>query len=157
MGRKSTKENKNIYQLARDELEMTRSTVEDKTNGLISASRLEKLENGLLQIQPSDVMTMAELYDKPELCNYYCTKECEIGKKFVPIVETIHDLPQITLEILASLNAIDKEKDNLIDISADGEISDNEKESFIKFYEHLKELSFAIEALKLWTEKNMNI
>lgn len=41
MGKKSIKENKNIYQQIRDELGMTRAAVEDATGGLISANKIE--------------------------------------------------------------------------------------------------------------------
>lgn len=62
MGKKSIKENKNIYQQARDDLGMTRAAVEDATEGILSASRIEKIENGSLNAHPEDVIQMAEVY-----------------------------------------------------------------------------------------------
>ncbi len=155
MGKKSTKENKNIYQQAREESDMTRAAVEDATEGLLSASRVEKLENGSLKAHPEDVILMAEAYNKPELCNYYCTKECQIGEKYVPAIETVHDLPQITLELLSNLNTLNRDKERLIDITADGHISADERDDFELFKQHLSEMSLAIEALKLWAEKEI--
>ena len=64
MGRKSTKENKNIYQQIRDELNMTRSDVSDKTDGVLSESRLEKIENGNMNARPEDVIMMADIIDR---------------------------------------------------------------------------------------------
>lgn len=155
MGRRSIKENKNIYQEARDALDLSRTAVEDATNGVLSASRIEKIEKGTLNAHPEDVILMAEVYNKPELCNYFCTKECQIGEKYVPEVETVHDLPQITMELLSDLNALNRDKERIIDITADGKIAEDEREDFEVFRKHLDEMSLAIEALKLWVEKKI--
>jgi transcriptional regulator with XRE-family HTH domain len=157
MGKKSIKENKNIYQQIRDELGMTRAAVEDATGGLISANKIEKIESGNANVYPEDVVLMADAYNSPELCNYYCTQECQIGKRYVPKVESIHDLPQITMELLSSLNSLNRDKDKIIDIAADGKISGEEASDFKVFKQHLSEMSLAIEALKLWADKeNIN-
>ncbi len=153
MGRKSIKENKSYYQLVREERNITRAYVENKSNGSLSASRLEKLENESLNVQPADVIIMADLYETPELCNHYCTTECPIGKMYVPSVDTIHDLPQITVELLSKLNALNREKDRMIDIAADGAIGDDEIEDFNLFCQHLEDMKLAIETLRLWADK----
>lgn len=155
MGKKSIKENKNIYQQTRDDLNMTRSMVADATNGILSESRIEKLESGALNARPEDVLLMAEVYKRPELCNYFCTKECAIGKRYVPEVETIHDLPQIAMELLSNLNALNRDKERLIDITADGKITDDERRDFEEFKKHIHEMSLAIETLKLWADKEL--
>ena len=98
---------------------------------------------------------MADIYNKPELCNYYCTNECQIGRKYVPEVTTVHNLPQITMTLLSSLNTLNRERDRIIDITADGKIEEDEREDFEKFQQHLSEMSLAIEALKLWANKKI--
>lgn len=65
---------------------------------------------------------MAKKYKCPNLCNYYCANQCPIGREYVPEVK-IRDLSQIVLEMLASLNAMNKRKDRLIEITADGAIT----------------------------------
>lgn len=156
MGKKSTKENKNIYQQAREDVGMTRADVEDATGGVLSASIVEKIESGKKAADPEDVIRMAEIYRKPELCNYFCTRECPIGRKYVPEVETIHDLPQITMELLSNLNALNRDKDRIIDIAADGQITVDEREDFEAFRAHLSEMSLAIETLKLWVDRELS-
>jgi transcriptional regulator with XRE-family HTH domain len=156
MGKKSTKENKNIYQQAREDANLTRAAVEEVTNGVLYASRIEKIENGTLNAHPEDVTLMAEIYNKPELCNYFCTNECQIGKKYVPEVQTIHNLPQITMELLSNLDSLNRDKERIIDITADGKIADDEKEDFALFQQHLSDMSLAIETLKLWAEKKLS-
>lgn len=155
MGKKSVKENKSIYQQTREDLGMTRAAVEDATGGVLSASRIEKIENGTLSAHPEDVLQMAEVFNRPELCNYFCSNECPIGKKYVPHVKTVHDLPQITMELLSNLNALNRDKERVIDIAADGKIVESEREDFEVFRQHLTEMSLAIETLKLWTDKEL--
>lgn len=157
MGRKSIKENKNRYQQAREEANLTRAAVEDLTDSKLTERKIEKIENGTQNAQPPEVVEMAKLYDKPDLCNFYCTNECEIGKKYVPQVETIHDLPQITLSLLSSLNTLENDKNKIIDIVSDGKVTDDEKIAFQEFKDHLSQMSLAIETLKLWAEKELKL
>ena len=147
------KENKSPYYLARKELELTREEVcYDKLNNLISVNKLEKLENERMLFNPDDVLLLAEAYEKPELCNYYCSHECPIGKKYVPEIE-VKDLSRIVLEMLASLNSVEKEKNRLIEITADGAIMPDEIKDFKAIQEKLEHISITVEALQLWTEK----
>lgn len=118
MARVSTRENKNIYQLTRENLKLTRETASELLES-IPPERIEKIENERSFPHPDEVLTMAEKYKKPDLCNYYCANQCPIGQEYVPEVK-IKDLSQIVLEMLASLNAMNKRKDRLIEITADG-------------------------------------
>ncbi len=44
----------------------------------------------------------------------------------------------------------------MIDIAADGMITEDEKEDFERFREHLSDMSLAIESLKLWADKELS-
>ena len=88
----------------------------------------------------------------PDLCNYYCSNECPIGKQYVPQVK-IKDLSQIVLEMLASLNVIHRKQERLIEISADGRINDDEIKDFVYIQEELEKISITVETLQLWAEK----
>lgn len=151
MGRASVKENKNIYQIVREDLCLTREKASELLEW-ISADKLEKIENQGVVPHPEDVLLMSEKYKKPTLCNYYCSKECAIGKKYVPEIK-IKDLSQIVLEMLSSLNGIDKKKERLIEITADGIISDDEIRDLIEIQEQLEKISITVETLQLWVEK----
>ena len=74
MGRRSTKENKSIWQTTRESLDLTRERAADLIPGF-SPERIEKIENGRTQIQPEDVVLMADSYKSPALRNYYCAKK----------------------------------------------------------------------------------
>ena len=150
MGKKSTKENKNIYQLNRENLELTREKASELLES-ITADRIEKIESGRSLPHPDEILTMAEKYKNPSLCNYYCSQECPIGIQYVPKVES-KILSQIVLEMLASLNSIDKKKNRLIEITADGEVSDDELKDFVMIQEELEQISMTVESLQLWVE-----
>ena len=125
MGRKSTRENKTIYQKLREENDLTREKAAELLE-FISEDRLERIENEKSEPAPEDVIRMAEVYKAPELCNYYCSHECPIGRKYVPPIE-MTELPAIILETVASLNAVYPLTNRLIEISRDGQISEDEK------------------------------
>lgn len=151
MARVSTKENKNIYQLTRESLKLTRESASELLE-TISPERIEKIENERSLPYPDEVLTMAEKYRQPNLCNYYCANQCPIGQQYVPEIQ-IKDLSQIVLEMLASLNSMHRQKERLIEITADGRISGDELADFIYIQEALERISITVETLQLWSEK----
>lgn len=161
MPKKSIKANKSVYQLAREELEYSREQASIVLNGKnydnpnanrIPAERIERIENGKTLIRPEEVLWMSEEYNKPELCNYYCSHDCPIGEKYVPEVK-IKDLSRIVLEMLSSLNRVQEKKNRLIEITVDGEIDDEELREFIEIQDELEKISVTVETLQLWSEK----
>ena len=154
MGRASTKVNKNIYQRTREELGLTRERAEELLES-VTAERIEKIENEKSLPYPDEVLLMAEKYKTPILCNYYCANQCPIGAQYVPEVK-IKDLSQIVLETLASLNAMQKKKERLIEITVDGRISGDELADFVYIQEELEKISIAVETLQLWCEQMLD-
>lgn len=151
MARRSTRANKNIYQTTRENLAFTR---EEASELLVTVSpeRIEKIENERSLPYPDEVLIMAEKYKQPNLCNFYCANQCPIGREYVPEVK-IKDLAQIVLEMLASLNSMQKEKNRLIEITADGQVTGDEIKDFIHIQEELEKMSIAVETLQLWSER----
>ena len=149
MPRKSIKENKNIYFQSREEAGLTRAQASEST--YISESRIEKIEYGQMAINPQDVLAMARAYKKPSLCNYYCANDCEIGQESVPELK-VTNLSQIVLSLLDSLNDLNAERNRLVKISADGEITSEELADFISVKKELDEISVTIDTLKLWID-----
>ena len=150
MGRISTKENKTVYQLAREKLGYSREKAAELTE--LEPFRIERIENEKIQADPWDVVAMAAAYKEPQLCNHYCANECPIGMKYVPEI-TIKDLSQVVLEMLASLNSMKKRQERLIEITADGVIANDELEDFIHIQQELEHISITVETLQLWTER----
>jgi dissimilatory sulfite reductase (desulfoviridin) alpha/beta subunit len=154
MARKSTKENKNIYQQTREALDLTREEASDLLVTM-SPERIEKIESERSMAHPDEVLLMSDKYKKPTLCNFYCANECPIGAQYVPEVK-IKDLSQIVLETIASLNAMQRQKERLIEITVDGRISGDELADFVHIQEELEKISIAVETLQLWCERMLD-
>lgn len=120
----------------------------------ISVDTIRRMEAGSREIKPSEVCAMADLYYDPTLYNFYCTNVCEIGKKYIPKIET-GELQKIVLKMLSSLNSIENTKNRLVDIAVDGEISDEEIDDFVHIQRQLNEISITVETLKLWVDKEI--
>ncbi len=153
MGRKSVKENKNEYQLAREAAGLTRAEAADSLE-YISESRIEKIESEKSEPHPDEIIAMSRAYKRPDLCNYFCAVKCPLGRENVHRVEA-KDLSQITLEMLATLNNLNKEKDRMIEITADGVISDDEMEDFSRIRKQLNQISNTVDSLQLWIDKTV--
>ena len=160
MGKQSTRENKTIYQLCREEKKLTREKASEMMAG-VSSSRIEKIEYETQEPTPYDVVQMADCYKRPDLCNYYCSHKCAIGQRYVPEVE-VGELSNIILETIACLNEINPVTGRLIQIARDGKISDDEIKDFAFISQKLDEISLAVDSLNLWVDKtasenNLNI
>ena len=151
MGRVSTKENKNIYHRTRESLGLTREAAGELLE-TIAPDRIEKIENERSMPHPDEVLVMARKYKQPILCNHYCANQCPIGQQYVPAVES-KELSQIVLEMLASLNAMQKKQERLIEITVDGKISGEEVPDLIYIQEELERISITVESLQLWVER----
>ena len=150
MGRVSTKENKTVYHIAREKMGYSREKAAEET--MIEPYKIERIENEKMEVSPWDVVAMADAYKEPELCNYYCSNECPIGKRYVPEIK-VKDLSQVVLEMLASLNSMKKCQERLIEITADGIIEKDELEDFVHIQKELEKISITVETLQLWTER----
>ncbi len=153
MARVSSKENKSIYQLKREELGLTREKAGELLRW-ITPERIERIESGKSNAHPDEVVLMAEKYQCPHLCNYFCANECEIGKQYVPEIKS-KDLSQIILEMLASLNAMKSKQERLIEITSDGMIEEDEINDFINIQDELEKISITVETLQLWVEQKL--
>ena len=153
MGRKSTKENKTVYQTSREALGYTRETAAEKLQ-FISEDRIEKIEYEKSLPHPEEILAMAECYKNPALCNYFCSHECPIGIEHVPEIKE-KALSQITLEMLATLHKLTKAKERLIEITADGELTEDEIPDFLHIRSELQKMSMAIDSLNLWIDQTI--
>ena len=150
MGKRSTKDNKNIYQLSREAQELSREAASEILT-FISPDRIEKIESEKSAPHPDEVLAMEKGYGNPELSNYYCTHECPIGMKYVQKAE-LKELPQLTVELLSALNAMEEEKNRLIDISVGGRVSETERAQFNVILRKLAALDRSIRGMRIWIE-----
>lgn len=151
MGRASTKKDKSIYQTTREALNLTREAASELI-GFMSADRIEKIENAKVSIQPEDVLALSNCYKSPALCNHYCANECPIGKEYVPELE-LKELANIAIETLNGLNRINREKDRLLEIVEDGQVTPDEYDDFINIKKTLDKIALSVETLQLWVNQ----
>lgn len=119
---------------------------------MIDRGRLYRIESGVTDPYPEEVLLMSDLYNAPELKNYYCREMCPLGKD-VPKVEDA-DLDRISLRALSSFRKITEVKESLLDIVEDGVISEDERPAMDKIIATLDELNEINQNLKVWLEKN---
>lgn len=119
----------------------------------ISVSTLAGYELGTVKsMPPESVVLMADLYNAPELKNYFCTNECPIGRASVAQLE-VAELDRLTVKLLASLRKVDDIKDNLLDITADGVIDTHETATLSDVLKSLDLISRHAQELKLYAER----
>ena len=153
MGRRSVKENKNVYQQSRENMGLSREAAGELLM-FVSADRIEKIESGKSAPHPDEVLQMEQGYKDPKLSNYYCTHECPIGMKYVQKAE-LKELPQLTVELLSALHALEEERDTLIDISVDGRVNAFERKEFDVILTKLAALDRGIRGMRIWIEHAM--
>ena len=152
MGRRSTRENKNVYQLSREAVGLSREAAAEAMV-FLSADRIEKIEYETSSPHPEEILAMAACYRAPALCNYYCSHVCPIGQEYVPEVKA-ESLTRITMELLVYLNTLNREKDRLMEISVDDRISPEEQTDFDRIRETLDAMGTAIDAMRLWIDQS---
>ena len=119
----------------------------------IDRGRLYRIESGIANPYPEEIHLMADLYNAPELENYYCTDICPLGGE-MPKAD-LADLDRISIRALSTFRKIGETKELLLDITEDGVISEDEKGDLNKVLENLEELEQIAQSLKLWVKKNL--
>ena len=119
----------------------------------IDRGRLYRIESGIANPYPEEIHLMADLYNAPELENYYCTNICPLGGE-MPKAD-LADLDRISIRALSTFRKIGETKELLLDITEDGVISADEKGDLNKVLENLEELEQIAQSLKLWVKKNL--
>lgn len=151
MGRKSTKENKNIYQLSREATGLSRADAQDVT--LLSPDRIADIEAGKLP-HADEVVAMANGYKDPFLCNYYCAQECAIGCNNVALQDKGKNLTKISIEMLNALNYLEDEQRRFMEIVEDEKIDFHELADFQNIQARFQKMESTIESLQLWIKQN---
>ena len=148
-----------VYQQKRKELKLSRHDVQMKLEAMgnynLTEDMLYKKEDidNPQQFHSLDVLALSEVYGDPYLCNYFCSNDCPIGEKYVPEIKDDDDAKQIMDRISVSVDTVEKEKQRLEEILADGQITYDEIGSFVRIQRKLEKFSVVIEELQLWCEK----
>ena len=119
----------------------------------IDRGRLYRIESGIANPYPEEIHLMADLYNAPELKNYFCKKICPLGED-IPKAE-VADLDRITVRTLSAIRKLGETKELLLDIMEDGVIDESEKDDMEKVLKNLEELEQITQSMKLWIKKNL--
>ncbi len=158
MGRRPTKAVDNPFCKARLEASRYNDRLFSKEGASellgVSVSTLSDYELGVTKVIPPDmVVKMADLYNAPELENYYCTNMCPLGCN-IPKA-SVEELDRISLRALATFRKVEETREILLDITLDGVIAEDEKADLQKVLCNLEELEQIAQSMKLWVKKNM--
>ncbi len=121
----------------------------------ISVSTLADYELGNTKVVPVDkVVIMADLYNSPELIAGYCMRECPVHG-FLPLATEERSIQGIALRLLKRFNEDDLKamKEDLIDITEDGIISEDEVPRLKAILETLDKMAETISEMKIIGEK----
>lgn len=159
MGTKPTKAKDNVFCKARLEAAKYNDKLRSRLGaaealGYASESTISDWELGISTPAPEVVLKMSDLYNAPELENYYCTNMCPLGCN-IPKVD-LEKLDRISLKALSTFRKVEKTRELLLDITADGVISEDEKADMQTIVSNLEELEQIAQSIKLWVKKNMH-
>ena len=162
MGRGATKAAGNVWYEARieaakwDDRLSSRSGAAEQLN--VSEDVVKNAELGLHKHLPVDLaVLMADQYNAPQLLNYYCLHECPIGCRHSISTEVV-DLDRVTVKLIGSLqvNKLQDLKGKLLDIAADGRITEDERPELKEVVDYLDGVAKMISELKLLAEMAVN-
>lgn len=159
MGKGSVNENNNMYFKARKKAAIYNERLYSREGAAellgISVSTLADYELGNTKVVPVDkVVLMSDLYNAPELVTGYCMHECPVHG-FLPLATEERNIQGITLRLLKGFNEneLNKIKEDLIEITADGIISKEEIPILKDILGKLEKLAEIISEMKITGEK----
>jgi len=119
----------------------------------IDRGRLYRIESGIANPYPEEIHLMADLYNAPELKNYFCFFLCPLGEDILKA--EVADFDRITVRTLSAIRKLGETKELLLDITEDGVIDETEKDDMEKVLRNLEELEQIAQNMKLWIKKNL--
>ncbi len=121
----------------------------------IDRTRLARIEVGTIIPNPDEVRMMAAAYNAPELMNYYCAHDCPIGKCMGILLPSCQasTVEQLAVQAAVALRGADMAREKLLDISADGVISEDEKATLESILQQLGQISQIAHQLQAFAMK----
>lgn len=120
----------------------------------IDRTRLARIELGSLNPYPEEVILMADVYNAPQLSNFFCAQICPLGKKTVRVAQ-MKDIDRLTIQIIAALSEADAISNTILEVAQDGTITPDEEPKIKEVAEALEKISTITQELKLWVMKNI--
>ena len=162
MGRGPMNENTNVYFKARKKAATYNERLYSREGAAellgISVSTLADYELGNTKVVPVDkVVLMSDLYNAPELITGYCMNECPVHG-FLPLATEEKNIQGIALRLLKGFNEDELKdmKEELIEITEDGVISNEEIPKLKVILDKLESMAEIISEMKIVGEKYIN-
>lgn len=121
----------------------------------MSVSAVSDAELNLTKCMPVDkAVLMADLYNAPELLNYYCLHECPIGCG-KPISDSVESIENVAVRMANEMTKekIQTFKHTFLEIAADGKITEDEKDTVRELISYLDRISVIVSQFKILAEK----
>lgn len=117
----------------------------------MSVSAVADAELGLTKFMPVEkAVLMADLYNEPQLLNYFCLHECPIGCRHC-ISDEVNDIDRMAVKLVKGLRTdeVEKIKNAILDIAEDGKVNEDEKATLRTVLDYLENLGKLISELKI--------
>ena len=161
MGNGYTEDRANVYFEARKTASVYNGALRSREGAAemlgVSVSTLADYELGNTKVVPVDkVVLMADLYNCPQLKTGYCKHECPIGRGKA-IATQVPTIEAAALRLVRDLDGgkLEKLKADLVEIAADGKVSEGEREKMRGVVRELDQLAYTISELKLFSEREL--
>ena len=159
MGRGATKAQGNVWYQARIDAATANERLLSRFGAAeamgLSEDAIKSAELGLYKSMPvENAVLMADCYNAPHLLNYYCLNECPIGCNR-PISADVVSIERSTVKLMKALKPQDLAdlKDKLINIAADGLITEDELPAFQEILSYFDDLSRTMSELRVIGQK----
>lgn len=119
----------------------------------IGCRTLADYEAGRTVAPPDVVLRMAEVYGQPDLPADYCSNVCPIGQMFAYQFAK-NDIAVAVLGLIKEMADVERLKNNLITIAADGQLDKEEMPEFEEIMREVCHLEKRIGELKLFALRN---
>ena len=131
----------------------------EKAAGLLNVGTrtLQNYEFSFSIVPPETALRMQEVYQDPTLTARYCSDYCPIGQVFAHRVPENQHLCSAVLGLLKEQADVEKLREKLIEITADGIIDHHELPELERILEELMDLEKKIAEFKLHVAKMISI
>lgn len=140
-----SQESRNIYQIPREAAGLTQEKAAELID--ISVESIRAYETGRRTPPGRAVIKMIEIYNSPYLALQHLKSSDEVGQCYMPNVE-LKDLPTAVLRLQKEVNDFLKCRDEIIDITCDGVISEDEQERWNQVLKEMDDVITAIMSVK---------
>jgi len=146
MPKTATKNAKNMYLMSRSAAGVNRLDASWMLH--VNDRTLARYESGESVPPPDVVLAMETKYGDTALTARHCAEICAIGRKYAHNVE-IKDMPVAVLGFLKESKGVYLLRDKLIELAADGRITEEEMPEYERIMAGILALEEKIETLKL--------